>query len=254
MLELNYKTYGQGPALIILHGLFGSLDNWVTHARNLSDNFTVYLIDQRNHGRSPHAPEMNYAVMAEDLYGFMDQHGIYKAHLLGHSMGGKAVMKFALEYPDQVDKLLVADMGIKSYPPHHTEILQTLADMDLTQFASRQQAQKAMEAGIPDQMVQQFLLKSLGRDENKQFRWKFNLQAIRAHYGHILEEIDSDFPFEGTTLFLSGGKSSYVEAADWAHIQALFPQAKWEVLPTAGHWLHADQPAAFLQAVRNFLQ
>lgn len=253
MLTLNHKRFGQGPALIVLHGLFGSLDNWVSHARQLATHFTVYLLDQRNHGKSPHTPELNYPAMAQDLQDFMDQQGIYQAHLLGHSMGGKAVMQFAVEFPELVDSLLVADMGIKAYPPHHTQILETLSQMDLSTFSSRQAAGRAMEAGIPDQVVRQFLLKNLGRDEAKQFAWKFNLTAILQHYEQILAPLESDFPFEGRTLFLSGADSAYVQESDWPDIQELFPAARWKAIAGAGHWLHADQPEAFLKTSLEFL-
>lgn len=253
MLELNYKSFGQGPALIILHGLFGSLDNWVTLSRSLSEEFSVFLVDQRNHGKSPHHPEWNYEVMAEDLHDFMNQHGIMQAHLLGHSMGGKTVIKFAGEYPERIDKLIVADMGIKQYNPHHEIILNTLASIDLHQLGSRSDAKSMMEKTIQDQGIIQFLLKGLGRDDNKNFRWKFNFEVIYDNYENVLDGIQNDFPFEGPTLFLTGSESEYVTEADRPTIKESFPMAQFEVIQGAGHWLHADKPNEFLQHVQAFL-
>lgn len=253
-MELNFKSFGNGPALIILHGLFGSLDNWVSHARQLAETHSVYLIDQRNHGKSPHDPLWDYETMAEDLEAFMDQQGIYQASLLGHSMGGKTVMQFAMLFPERIEKLIVADMAPKAYPPHHTEILETLVSIDLSQFESRQAVGSFMEARIPELGVRQFLLKSLGRDEHKSFRWKFNLEVIYQNYPSILEAIELNFPFEGPTLFLSGGQSHYVSPGDHEMILAAFPQAKFAVIEQAGHWLHADSPTEFLKEINIFLQ
>lgn len=253
MLTLNVKSFGQGPALIILHGLFGSLDNWVTLGKILSENFSVYLIDQRNHGRSPHRETWNYAVMAEDLHDFMDQHGIFQAHLLGHSMGGKTVMTFAGEYPERIDKLIVADMGIKEYPPHHEEILAAIRAVDLTAANSRQEVDEQLSQGIASVAIRQFLLKSLGRDTNKRLAWKFNFAVIDQHYDEVLKPVSPFFPYEGETLFLTGEESHYVGPEDHDAIRKHFPQARFEALPQAGHWLHADQPEAFLAAVRRFL-
>ena len=253
MISLNYKTFGQGPALIILHGLFGSLDNWLSLGKQFADDFSVYLVDQRNHGRSPHSPEWSYQIMAEDLHDFMDGQGIFQAHLLGHSMGGKTVMTFAGLYPERVDKLIVADMGIRRYPRHHEEVLAAIFAIDLPSLETRQQAEAILTSHLSDQAVIQFLLKNLGRDENKQFQWKFNAEVIRERYDEVLAPVTFDHPHEGTTLFLTGGKSHYVKPEDHPSILELFPQAHFASLPNAGHWLHAEQPEAFFTEVRRFL-
>lgn len=252
-MDLNFKTFGNGPALIILHGLFGSLDNWVSHARQLADSYSVYLVDQRNHGKSPHDDTWDYESMANDLSDFMDQQGIYQASLLGHSMGGKTVMQFAMLFPERIEKLIVADMAPKAYPPHHTEILETLISIDLSQFDSRQAVGAYMEPRIPELGVRQFLLKSLGRDQQKNFKWKFNLAIIYQNYRKILDAIELDFPFDGPTLFLSGGKSPYVSPEDHERIKEGFPAAEFAVIEAAGHWLHADSPVEFLKSVNAFL-
>jgi esterase len=253
-MELNYKSYGQGPAIVILHGLFGSLDNWVTHARSLSEDYSVYLYDARNHGRSPHYENFNYGIMAEDLREFLDQHGIYQTHLLGHSMGGKTVMTFANLYPERIDKLIVADMGVRQYPPHHNEILAALRSIDPPSFESRNDVDKVLlSKGIQDQAVRQFLLKSLGRDADKRLAWKFNFPVIDHNYDEVLKPIHMDFPYEEETLMIYGGDSHYIREEDKPAILELFPEATFSKLEGAGHWLHADQPEAFLEEISNFL-
>lgn len=252
-MELNYKTYGQGPALILLHGLFGSLDNWVTHARDLADTYSVYLVDQRNHGKSPHSEDWDYDLMAQDLHDFMDQHGIMQAHLLGHSMGGKTVMRFASEFPERVDKLLVIDMAPKHYQPHHTAILRALSALDLSRLDTRQDAHALLKADIPQAAVRQFLLKGLDREADGSYRWKFNLPVIHAQYENVLRNVTLDFPFEKPSLFLYGEASPYLEAADIPMIREHFPQAEFVGLPGVGHWIHAEVPEVFLREVRRFL-
>ncbi|TAE52713.1 MAG: alpha/beta fold hydrolase, partial [Bacteroidetes bacterium] len=163
-MELAHKTLGQGPALLILHGLFGSLDNWLTLARQFGEHFSVYIIDQRNHGKSPWDERWDYAVMAEDLADFMDQQGIPQAYILGHSMGGKTAMQFAAEYPDRITRLIVADIAPKTYPPHHDLILETLNETPLAGLQSRQEAEAFMQSRISEPAVRQFLLKGLARD------------------------------------------------------------------------------------------
>jgi len=253
MLKLNAKTFGQGPALIVLHGLFGSLDNWVTLARQWAEHFSVFLVDQRNHGRSPHHEEWSYGVMAEDLAHFMEEQGIRQAHLLGHSMGGKTVMRFALDHPERVDHLIVADMGVKPYPPHHRAIIEALQRVDLSQVRSRQEADEQLKAGITEAGIRQFLLKSLGRNEEKQLAWRFNLPVIAQHYEEVLAPIEGHGAFDGPALFLSGGRSPYVKTEDHGLIRAMFPQAQFEVIPEAGHWLHAEAPVAFSRQLLRFL-
>ena len=177
-MQLNVKTLGQGPGLIILHGLFGSLDNWMSHARKLAESYSVYLIDQRNHGKSPHSDSWDYPIMAEDLYHLMDQEGIYTSHILGHSMGGKTAIQFAMQHPERIDKLIVADMGVKAYSPHHTQIIEALNAVDLDEVDSRQAVDALLESRIPNPGIRQFLLKGLGRNGEEGFAWKFNLKVL----------------------------------------------------------------------------
>ncbi len=251
---LHFKELGQGPALIILHGLFGSLDNWLTLGRRFAEHRSVYLIDQRNHGRSAHSDQMNYALMAEDLKEFMSGHGIRQAAVLGHSMGGKTAMRFALDHPDMCQALMVADMAPKRYDAGHDAIFEALCSLDLSEVESRQQAEEMLGQMISDPDVRLFLLKNLSREKDGGFRWKMNLPVIREHYSEILDSVQSDFPYDGPTVFIRGGRSGYVQDSDWTDIEALFPRAKLESVKGAGHWLHAEQPDAFYDTVNRFLE
>lgn len=250
MLDLNYKTFGQGFPVIILHGLFGTLDNWQTIACQLADHFTVYIIDQRNHGHSPHTDDINFALLAEDLRHFMESHWIYKAHLIGHSMGGKTAMQFALEHSDMVDKLIVVDIAPKAYPGGHEEIFSALTSLDLQAIDSRQQAEVLLKRRIPEQGTLQFLLKNLSRDTDGRFEWKMNLKALYRHYPDILAAVNGAHPFEGTTLFIRGERSPYILDEDMEEIHGLFTQATLITVPNAGHWVHAEQPEALLGILR----
>lgn len=252
-MELNYKEQGQGEPLIILHGLLGSLDNWQTLAREYAEHYQVFWLDERNHGRSPHTDTHTYPELAEDLKEFMQQHQIESAHLLGHSMGGKVVMQFALTYPDKVKSLIVADMGMKQYRAHHDEIFNALFRMDLSAIEKRTDAQEQLEPFIEDKGVRQFLLKSLERTEDGNYEWKFNLQVLYDEYPNILKPIESDTVFEKPVLFIHGGNSRYVTQQDFESYKKNFPKAELYTIKNAGHWLHAEAPKEFFEATTQFL-
>lgn len=252
-MQLNFKVFGQGEALIILHGLFGSLDNWVSHARTLSKQFTVFIIDQRNHGNSPHADTWSYELMAEDLYGFMVEQGIPQAHILGHSMGGKTAMQFAAWYPELILKMIVLDMAPKAYEPHHTQILKGLSSLPILEIQNREEADQFLKQYIPEESVRLFLLKGLKRNNGGGFRWKFNLDVINKLYVDILKELDISDPVDIPTFFLSGQRSEYLLPEDHQAIEELFTKVRFQAIPNAGHWVHAEQPEAFIAACFDFL-
>lgn len=253
-MVLNFKTLGQGKPLIILHGLFGMLDNWQSVAKVLEHDFTLYLVDQRNHGKSPHTAQHSYKLMAEDLRDFMLREGIPQSNILGHSMGGKTAMQFALDFPEMVNKLIVVDMGVKRYDGGHDIIFDALQSVDVSLITNRQEAEIQLSKYIEDYGVKQFLLKNLTREPDGSYRWKFNLKALFDNYdANILTNITSDFPFDGETLFIRGAKSNYILDADWPQIQQLFPLATLATINDAGHWVHADQPAKLIELVRSFL-
>jgi esterase len=251
-MRLHYEVCGEGPALVILHGLFGSLENWRSMARRLGAHFRVFAIDQRNHGKSPHVADMNYELMAGDVLSIMREAGLARAHVLGHSMGGKTAMQLALMHPDAVERLVIADIAPKSYPPHHDKIIQTLLSIDFSMIKSRKDLDSALAQSIPDTAVRQFLVKD-AKPIDGSFRWQMNIQAIADNYAQLLAFPSSTGPFEGPTLFVCGEQSDYITGQDLPLIRTLFPKCILETIPSAGHWLHAEAPEAFFRIVRDFL-
>ncbi|HZQ46383.1 MAG TPA: alpha/beta fold hydrolase, partial [Verrucomicrobiae bacterium] len=235
-MRLNFQSYGAGFPVIILHGLFGSLDNWQTISRRLGDHFHVFALDQRNHGRSPHSDVFNYEVMAGDLREFMQAHGLSHAHLLGHSLGGKTAMEFALRHPELVGKLIVVDMAPKAYPPWHVPIFKALLSLDLSAFHHRQEIVDALAPSIPALATRQFLLKNLTHDESGALRWKLNLPAICKNHDQLEQGLEIGRQFTGPVLFIKGGRSEYIEDEDQPSITRLFPRAEIITIPESGHW------------------
>ncbi len=252
-MKLNYKVFGAGQPLIILHGLFGSLDNWQRIAKELSGDFKVYIVDQRNHGRSPHAEEMNFEVMASDLLELMDDEGLGRAHILGHSMGGKTAMQFALSHPGRCDKLIVVDIAPKKYLPGHELIFKALFALEPSKISSRQEADRALSKMIDNGNIRLFLLKNLQRTPDGHFQWKMNLPVLYKNYPRILEEIRSLYPFEHPALFIRSEHSGYILDEDIAKIKELFPRARIVTIKNTGHWVHAEAPREFTSLVRQFL-
>jgi pimeloyl-ACP methyl ester carboxylesterase len=254
MMKLNYKIYGEGFPIIILHGLLGSLDNWQTVAKSLSQNNMVITLDARNHGRSEQDAIFNYRVMVDDLLNFLEEHHIYKAHFLGHSMGGKTVMSFALENPDFVEKLIVADIAPIVYKSHHQDVFAGLMAVPIDTITSRQEAETILGQFMHENDVIQFLMKGLYRQDDHRFAWRFNLNDIIPQYENILGfENPNQEIFEGETLFIRGSASNYIQDKNWDDIHALFPRAKLETIVNAGHWLHAEKPIEFIDIVSAFL-
>lgn len=253
-MNLNYKTMGEGYPLVILHGLFGTLDNWQTIGKRLAEHFMVYLLDLRNHGRSPHSPEHTYRAMAEDVREFMAQQWLHEAFVMGHSMGGKVAMELAVEHPDLVKKLLVVDIAPKPYKGGHEVIFDTLLQVDLNVSQDRSEIEAQLSKSIPEPGIRLFLMKNLSRNpETGAFEWKMNLPALWAHYADILADSIPMGYWEGPALFLRGADSGYIEDRDWPSVQDRFPQAQLVTIPGAGHWVHAEQPDALYQEVFRFL-
>lgn len=254
-MELFYNQYGHdGPPLLILHGLLGANGNWHTLSRTVfQDVATVYAVDQRNHGRSPHADRMDYEAMAADIRAFIERHDLGRVSLLGHSMGGKTAMQTALSYPKIVDRLIVADMAPKAYTARHEKLLDALAGIDPSTYDDRGAIDAALAEDVPSRPIRQFLLKNLDYD-GETYTWKMNLDAIRTHYDALNAALPADATFEGPTLFVRGGASDYVADDDLPGIRKRFPTARLETIDGAGHWLHADSPDAFSEVVVDFLQ
>ncbi|MBL7815227.1 MAG: alpha/beta fold hydrolase [Saprospiraceae bacterium] len=262
-MELNYKEFGTGEPVVILHGLFGTLDNWQTIAKKLAEEYTVFILDLPNHGRSPHTEgEIDYEMMADALAEFMLDHWIYETRIIGHSMGGKLAMQFALSHPHIVKKLAVIDIAPRLYRSGHEDVFNALFAVNLATLQDRKEAEAIlMDKLNGDVGTVQFLLKNLTRNnpfnstdntEGGGFEWKMNLQGLFDNYNNILQAPVGE-PFEKPTLFIRGGESKYIKDADFATIKQLFPKAQIETIEGAGHWVHADKPRELTTLLHRFL-
>ena len=251
---LHSRIVGQGKPLLILHGYFGMGDNWKSHANSFTeDGFEVHLIDQRNHGRSFHSDNFDYELMVEDLHTYILHHELENVNLIGHSMGGKTVMLFAVEYPELVNKLVVADISPRMYPPHHDDILDALNSVDFSVHNSRSLVDKQLAKLIPEIGVRAFLAKSLFWKEKGLLAFRFNLQSLTENNNEVGVALPSFTFFEGETLFLKGENSGYISSSEEPIISAHFPNAKIVQIDNAGHWLHAENPKDFYKEVVSFL-
>ena len=252
-MNLAFEVVGEGHPLVILHGLLGSTDNWRSMSRRLGAHYKVFAIDLRNHGRSPHSDIFDYDVMTADLREFMEQQALRRIMLLGHSMGGKVAMQFAIDYSEQVDKLVIVDIAPKPYEPSQRYLLKALRSLDLTRYKSFADVDAALAAKVSSESLRQFLLKNLARDENGRLRWKIHLAAIDRNYDKLGRGVAPERTFDKPTLFIRGARSNYIEDDDAPLIRQMFPQAEIATLPQVGHWIHVDAPEKFFQTVLNFL-
>jgi esterase len=252
-LILHASEIGEAPnpPLVILHGLFGSGENWRSIARLLADQFHVIVLDLRNHGQSGHAAEMSYEQLATDVAQTLEAMEISSASVLGHSMGGKTAMHLALHHPALVQRLIVVDIAPRAYRPGHLHIIEGMSNLDLQQVRSRKEALQQLEKNIPDRRILLFLIKNLVQ-ENAGHRWKVNLNGIRDNYALIIGGIESFDPYEGPVLFIRGSESDYVSDTDLETARAYFPDADFVTLE-GGHWIHVDDPEGFVEAVRTFV-
>lgn len=253
-MKLNYRQYGSGEPVIILHGLLGSLDNWQAIARVLSTHYQIIVPDQRNHGRSPHSPNFSYELLAEDILELMEDLNLENASVIGHSMGGKVAMKLALNHSEKISKAVFADIAPAQYEDRHQTVFKALLTVNLELLESRQQAEGILFSIIgEDQTTIQFLMKGLYRDEANQFKWRFNVRALYDAYFKISAGICSNMPFTRPVLFIKGEMSDYINPANYTEINSLFPNNRLLEIAGAGHWVHADKPAEFTDAVLAFL-
>ncbi|MFN8438173.1 MAG: alpha/beta fold hydrolase [Cytophagales bacterium] len=253
-MKLFYREIGEGSPIVIMHGLFGSSDNWLTFAKKLAEKHKVFLLDLRNHGQSPHAEPHSYDSMCEDLKSFLDENQIFNPVIVGHSMGGKLAMKFAVKYPELLSKLIVIDISPKYYKPHHQKYLAALHSLDLNTLTSRQEADSHMQKHIDELGVRQFLLKNLYRNENNEFKWRMNLQLLSDQIDNIGEGLDASLRFKKPTLFIKGELSNYISDDDEVMIHWIFPSSKVVSIPQAGHWVQADKPLELLEVMEEFVK
>ena len=253
---LHSSITGSGKPFVILHGFLGMGDNWKTLANQFAESgYEMHLVDQRNHGRSFHSDTFNYEVLAEDLMAYCQEHNLKDIVLLGHSMGGKTAMLFAMRYPELISKLIIADIAPKYYAPHHQTILEGLSALAENEAArkSRGDADSFLENYISDWGTRQFLLKNLYWQKDKTLALRVNLLVLSSQVEAIGEALPTQTVYEGETLFLNGLKSDYITKDDAALIQAHFPNAEIIGIKNAGHWLHAENPKDFYAEVMKFL-
>jgi pimeloyl-ACP methyl ester carboxylesterase len=250
-MKLHVREMGEGFPLVILHGLFGFSDNWQTHAKKLSSYYRIILVDLRNHGHSPWSDEFSYQLMADDLKELIDDLGIKKMHLLGHSMGGKVAMLFAQQDTKSIDKLMVVDIGIKAYPMHHQHILAGMHAIDLSVITARSQAEAILKEHIESDGVRQFLLKNLYWKDKGQLAWRMNIEVLEREMPEILAAIPEKETFV-PALFIRGALSNYILDEDFSAIEEVFPEAEFVTIENAGHWVHAEAPEEFMDAVLSF--
>ena len=252
-MELNYKKFGAGKTIIILHGLFGMLDNWKSFARKLSEDFEVLIIDQRDHGKSPHTDAFNYQILADDIKKFIDEHNIDLYAIIGHSMGGKTAMQFTIDHPGDLEKLLVVDIGPNQNPENHRTIFKALKAVPIDTISSRSEAEDVLSKYIDDKGVRLFLMKNLSRTLKSKYKWKMNLDLLIENYQEILAEIPFHYPIGTPSLFIKGDRSDYIDHDNIDRIHDVFVHHDIIEIEDAGHWVHADQADILLDKTRQFL-
>ena len=254
MEVLHSLILGKGKPLIIVHGYLGMGDNWKTHANEFAKDYEVHLIDQRNHGRSFHSDDFNYDLMVEDLLVYLQHHQLKNIFLLGHSMGGKTGMLFAVTFPEMIDKLIVADIAPRYYPPHHESILKALNSVDFSLVKSRDDVDLILKKYIPELGVRQFLLKNVYRKSKNEFAFRFNLESLTDNNDEVGDGLPDFTEYSGETLFLKGENSGYISTEDTYLIKSHFSNSKIVTIPDAGHWMHAENPNEFYRIVAEFLK
>ncbi len=256
-MDLHFKKYGQGKPLIILHGIFGISDNWVTFGKRISElGYEVYILDQRNHGHSPHHYAFTYYALVDDLVEFMEQQQIEMPIILGHSMGGKVAMRYTLENPDDVSALIVVDTSMRTYVSHthHRDLIDGMKSVDFSKAASRQDVENHLSATISSPRIVQFLMKNLFWKEKDLLGWRINLDAIDLNLDSMYDGVFYSTIFDRPTLFVRGGKSNYISEEDIPDMKKNFNNMDLVTIEEGTHWVHADAPEEFYGYVSQFLK
>ena len=255
-MKLFYRQMGEGQPLIILHGIFGISDNWVTIGRKLAEKFEVYILDQRNHGQSPHSDTFNYFALMDDLYEFMDDHQIVNPILIGHSMGGKVAMNFALDNPSKVDQLIIVDISLREYPARqeHMDILHAMLAVDFDKVTTRDEVEEIVTQHVRSERIRLFIMKNLYRIGKSRLAWRMNVESIYHNIENVFVAVESPYVFEKPALFVRGGASGYILDDDYSAIRAKFPSAEFRTIDGASHWVHADKPDELCAAFSEFLK
>ena len=254
-MKLFHRQFGSGKPIIILHGLFGMSDNWVSIGKQLSEHFAVYIPDMRNHGQSPHDAVFSFSAMADDVLELINDNHLGKVMLIGHSMGGKVAMQLALNHGDKIDRLMVIDISPEKYPLRHSQqhVVEAMQRVTFTGITSRKGIEDQLVYSIPDFRTRQLVMKNLFRTGDNSFAWRLNLDAIHHNMDKLFDSVESDSTFGKPVLFIRGGQSDYINNNAWEKILKLFPAAMLETIPQAGHWIHADAPGELLIIMNDFL-
>lgn len=255
-MKLHFRKLGEGDPVIILHGLFGQSDNWLSIGKKLSENFSVFIPDMRNHGHSGHSPSLSYQAMSDDILEFIEEHQIKYPIIIGHSMGGKAAMHFTLEHPYLVKKLAVIDISLRKYPERkiHTHIVSTMLGLNLDSFSIRQEVEKVLTQKIDNERIRMFILKNLYYKHHGKLAWRLNLEAINNSLDMLFDSVDVTGTYENATLFIRGGLSDYIPDEDEGLIKRSFPKADIKTISGATHWVHADAPEELFGILSEFLK
>ena len=253
-MSLAFQEYGKGPPIIILHGLFGSSQNWHSMAERLADRYRVFACDLRNHGASPWADSMTYPEMADDLETLMDENGLSSATVLGHSVGGKTAMLVSLRHPDLIEELVVVDIAPVSYQEPFLDYIRAMQEALRNGATRKAEVDAALASAVADPNTRLFLLQNL-EERNGRLEWRINLDAIAANMSDLLAFPDvSALEYSGRALFVSGARSDYIGRTHHGQIYELFPQAEFAVIADAGHYPHVEQPEQFVQRITGFLE
>lgn len=254
-ISLHYKKYGKGKTIIVMHGLFGSLDNWNTLSGKMAEHgFCVYNTDLRNHGHSPHTQKHNYDCMSDDIIQLIQKEKLQSVHLIGHSMGAKVAMHVAGKVPDFIHKMILVDMAPRAYAVQHHAIISALQEVDFTVHIDRKKVEEVLSRTIKEIAVRQFLLKGLYWKNKNELAWRFNLQVLATEIEEMGKEYSPPSSIAVNTLFIAGTNSDYIHPEDELDIQSKFLQSSIVSIPNAGHWVHAEKPSEFLKFVIEFLK
>jgi len=254
-MKLFCRQFGKGSPVVILHGLFGISDNWVSVARILGEQYAVYVPDLRNHGQSPHSPIFDFSVLEDDLLELTEEYALHDIMLLGHSLGGKTAMYFSLHHPEMIKKLIVVDISLRKAPVNaeHQMLIDAMLNVDFSKASARSDIEQQLEVTVHSKRLRQFLLKSVYRRDKHALDWRMNLPAINENLLNIFEGVNVSGQYTGPVLFIRGGRSGYIRDDELQELKNKFPGALVKTIPEAGHWVHADAPGEFLEVVSAFL-
>ncbi|PRD47852.1 alpha/beta hydrolase [Sphingobacterium haloxyli] len=256
MKILHSRIYGEdqpGTPLLVMHGLFGMSDNWGSFGREFGEQRSIHLLDLRNHGQSFHSEDMSLAAMVDDLEAYVQHYGLQEVDILGHSLGGKVAMQYAISKSTNIRKLIIADIAPKAYPPHHEKIIEALQAVKINELSNRKEVEEQLRQYIDETGVIQFLLKNVYIKEDRTLDWRFNLKTLTDKYAEFITVGVEAGVYDGETLFLAGEKSNYISEADYPMIKEMFPHSAIQTVPKAGHWVQAENPKAFSELVTQFL-